>query len=532
MRRTLLVLTCLLLALPAAATDGARGAPAPTAPPSVTASTFLASGRGWGHGVGLSQYGALGFANEGWTYDQIISHFYPGTVLGPAPVARVRVLIAESKPSLTITSRSPFRVRDVFGTIYPLAAGSLRLGPKLRITVNGAPADLPGPVVFLPGTTPLELGGAYRGQIEVGVTGKRLSAINIVGVEQYLAGVVAREMPSAWPEEALKAQAVAARSYALAHRVGGKSFDLYADVRSQVYGGVAAETARVTAAVEATAGQVALFQGKVISAFFHSTSGGRTANVAEVFGESVAYLVPVDDPWSSLSPYHRWGPTPVSEAAVRKGLGLRSPVLALKLIRAPSGRVASVRVTTAAGETTVTGSTFRRAVDLRSTWLTGLATLSLTRPGGPVVYGRAVTLTGKAQGLKGAELQQRVAGVWTTLAKPGPTFSRVVRLTAPASFRLTAGKVPGPVLRVPVAPLVRAARAPGAIAGTARPPLPGAAVELQRLEGDRWLPVVVAALDERSAFRITFEPQPGSYRARVAPAAGFAEGLSGTIRIP
>jgi hypothetical protein len=62
--------------------------------------------------------------------------------------------------------------------------------------------------------------------------------------------------------------------------------------------------------------------------------------------------------------------------------------------------------------------------------------------------------------------------------------------------------------------------------------LPGAAVELQRLEGDRWLPVVVAALDERSAFRITFEPQPGSYRARVAPAAGFAEGLSGTIRIP
>src|SRR5687767_14954005 len=317
MRRTLLALTCLVLTLPAATADAARRAPAPAALPAVTAATFLASGRGWGHGVGLSQYGALGFANEGWTYDRIIGHFYPGTVLGPAPVARVRVLIAESKPSLTIVSRAPFRVRDVFGTIYALPAGSLPLGPRLRVSVNGAPTDLPGPVVFLPGTTPLELGGAYRGQIEVGVTGRKLSAINIDGVEQYLAGVVAREMPSSWPDEALKAQAVAARSYALAHRVAGKPFDLYADVRSQVYGGVAAETPRVTAAVEATAGEVALFAGKVISAFFHSTSGGRTADVAEVFGESVPYLVPVDDPWSSLSPYHRWGPTPVSDAALR-----------------------------------------------------------------------------------------------------------------------------------------------------------------------------------------------------------------------
>ena len=162
MRRTLLALTCLVLTVPAHAADAARHAAAP-APPSVTASTFLVSGRGWGHGVGLSQYGALGYANEGWTYDQIIAHFYPGTELGPAPVARVRVLLAESKPSLTITSRSPFRVRDVFGTIYPLAAGSVPLGPKLRVTVNGAPTDLPGPVVFLPGTTPLELGGVVPG---------------------------------------------------------------------------------------------------------------------------------------------------------------------------------------------------------------------------------------------------------------------------------------------------------------------------------------------------------------------------------
>ena len=98
-------------------------------------------------------------------------------------------------------------------------------------------------------------------------------------------------MPSAWPDEALKAQAVAARSYALSHRRRGKGFDLYADVRSQVYGGVRGEHPRTTAAIEATAGEVLLWEGKPIDALFHSTSGGTTLDAAEVFGKAVPYLV-------------------------------------------------------------------------------------------------------------------------------------------------------------------------------------------------------------------------------------------------
>ena len=96
MRRMLLALTGLGLALAASAPAGVR-APAPTTPAAVTATTFLVSGRGWGHGVGMSQYGALGYAQEGWTYDQILGHFYTGAELGPSPVARVRVLVAEAK---------------------------------------------------------------------------------------------------------------------------------------------------------------------------------------------------------------------------------------------------------------------------------------------------------------------------------------------------------------------------------------------------------------------------------------------------
>ena len=336
MRRMLLVLTGLGLALAVSAPAGVR-APSPTTPAAVTATTFLVSGRGWGHGVGMSQYGALGYAQDGWTYDQILGHFYTGAELGPSPVARVRVLVAEAKAGVTVRSSVPFRVRDVFGKTYPLPAGEVPLGPKLRVAVNGTPTELAGPILFLPGTAPLELDRAYRGQISVSATGQKLDAVNILGLEQYLQGVVAQEMPSAWPDEALKAQAVAARSYALAHRLSGKAFDLYADVRSQVYGGIAGESVRTTAAVQATKGQVLLWEGKPIDALFHSTSGGATLDAAEVFGQPIPYLVGVDDPHSVLSPVHRWGPVAVAETTLRKGLKLAVPVTSLRLTRGPLG---------------------------------------------------------------------------------------------------------------------------------------------------------------------------------------------------
>ena len=171
----------------------------------------------------MSQYGALGFANEGRGFAEILAHFYPGTTLGAAPVARVRVLLQEQRPAVTISSPVPFRVRDVFGKASQLPAGAYELGPALELPVNGVPTALAGPIIVLPGTRPLQIGAlaageAYRGQLVVSVTGRRLSVVNDVGLEQYLAGVVPKEMPAAWHPEALNAQAVAARSYALAHR--------------------------------------------------------------------------------------------------------------------------------------------------------------------------------------------------------------------------------------------------------------------------------------------------------------------------
>jgi stage II sporulation protein D len=476
----------------------------------------------------MSQYGALGYANEGWTYDQILGHFYTGTELGPAPVARVRVLVGEARPVLTVSSPVPFRVRDVFGKIYPLPAGSVPLGPKLWVTVNGAATELAGPIVFLPGSSPLVLDRPYRGQIEVGVTaGKKLNAVNVVGLEQYLQGVVAQEMPSSWPDEALKAQAVAARSYALSHLVRGKGFDLYADVRSQVYGGVAGEHPRTTAAIQATKGEVLLWEGKPIDALFHSTSGGKTLAAVEVFGKAVPYLVGADDPHSALSPVHRWGPTPVAEATIRKSLKLRAPVTALKLTRGPSGRVTTVQAVTAAGTTKVTGATLRFAAGLRSTWITALGSLSLSRPGGPAVYGKVLTVTGKAAGIKGAVLSQRIDGAW----QPLPGLSAKVKLLAPSSFRIAAGKVAGPVLNVPVAPLVRLGAAARSLSGTVKPLAAGTTVELQQFSDAGWTTVLEATSDEAGRFAAAVS-EPGVYRARTAPGAGFAEGLSAQLEVP
>jgi stage II sporulation protein D len=528
MRRMLLVLTGLGLALAVAAPAAVR-APSPTTPAAVTATTFLVSGRGWGHGVGMSQYGALGYAQDGWTYDQILGHFYTGAELGPSPLARVRILVAAAKAGLTVRSSVPFQVRDVFGKTYPLPAGEVPLGPKLRVAVNGTPTELTGPILFLPGAAPLELDRAYRGQISVSVTGQKLDAINVLGLEQYLQGVVAQEMPSAWPDEALKAQAVAARSYALAHRLSGKAFDLYADVRSQVYGGIAGEHVRTTAAVQATKGQVLLWEGKPIDALFHSTSGGTTLDAAEVFGKPIPYLVGVDDPHSALSPVHRWGLVAVAETTLRKGLKLAVPVRSLQLARARSGRVSTVQVTTSTGTTKITGAALRLAGGLRSTWVTQLVTLSLTRPGGPVRYGKSVALSGRANGVKGALLQQRIDGVWTKVA--GPALKAKVKLLAPASFRISAGKLAGSVLKVPVSPLLTVrSSAPLTVAGTVKPLAPGAAVELQLETEGTWSTVGTTTTGVEGAYTLAAD-QPGRYRARTAPAQGFAEGLSGQIEL-
>ena len=229
------------------------------------AATFVLKGKGWGHGLGLGQYGTQGYARDGGRdYRWILDHYYTGTTLGAAGVGRVRVLVASGASRVTVGSAASFSVTDANGRTYNLNAGTHTIRANLQVrSANGQLRTLAGPVRFDPGAAVLRLSGnAYRGFLRVRAQGGLVSAVNDIGLEPYVKGVIAWEMPASWHPEALKAQAVVARTYGLVSRKTGQWFDLYDDTRSQVYGGVRAEDARTNAAVDATQGEVARSRGR------------------------------------------------------------------------------------------------------------------------------------------------------------------------------------------------------------------------------------------------------------------------------
>ena len=500
---------------------------------------FVITGRGWGHGVGMSQWGANGFARRGMSYDRILTHYYRGTTIERAPVTKVRVLLAAGKRQLTIASAAPFRVREASGKIRRLPAGEHAFGPGLRVKPKGVKrrVALEWPIAFLPGEEPLRLGRRYRGTIQVDLSGGRLRAINVVGLEQYLYGVVPAEVPDDWPGEVLKAQAVAARTYALATRKIGGAFDLFPDVRSQVYRGIDEEEESTNEAVDATAGDVLMYRGRLATTYFFSTSGGRTASVADVWPGSnpVPYLVSVADPYDSISPHHIWGPIVLPAAKLQKVLKAPGRLADVRTTVNASARVASVIGVGSLGETSIRSGDLRRALGLRSTWFR-VCVLALTPPATPIIFGAAGKLTGTARGVGKAVLEQRVGAGWSAVAPVQPhangSFAVTVRPTAGTQYRLAAGSVRTAALPVGIAPRI-ALVPPGDLSeltGTVRPLLAGAAVEIQRLNGLAWQMVGRSTVDANGDFVVRLNVTPGSYRARIpAPGRGLVAGTSSPL---
>ena len=138
-------------------------------PTAAASPIFVVTGHGWGHGIGMAQYGAQGYASKGdKTYDWILEHYYPGTKLGPSPVASVRVLVADGRTRLTIGSAAAFSAKDANGKTLQIPKGTVTFGPGLHVTVNGTEHALTGPVRFTRGTRNLTVGGkAYRGAFVV-----------------------------------------------------------------------------------------------------------------------------------------------------------------------------------------------------------------------------------------------------------------------------------------------------------------------------------------------------------------------------
>ena len=336
------------------------------------ARTFVIEGRGWGHGVGMSQYGAQGFALRGYSFRRILAHYYPGTRLTRLPARRVRVLLAEGRRRVVISAKSSLRATDARGVSRTLRPGRYGLRAPLAVRFRGKRVRLTPPVTFDPGFRPLSLdGAAYRGSLVVHRSGASLSVVNDVRLERYVRGVVPWEMPDHWHPHALAAQAVAARSYALATLDPGRTYDLVADTRDQVYGGIRAEEDSTNRAIALTSGLVLTWSGRVALTLYCSTSGGRTAALPHGLpgNEWVPYLVARPDPYDALSPHHRWGPLVYNARTLARRLGLPA-VTSVRAVRNGSGRVASVEARWAGGKRWLPGRDVARALDLRSTWFT------------------------------------------------------------------------------------------------------------------------------------------------------------------
>ena len=490
------------------------------------------TGHGWGHGLGLSQWGAYGYATHGLAYDRILAHYYPGTELGQADVKTVRVLVAEGK-RVQLAAATSWTLADATGAKTALAGGPLTLDTKLAF--DGKALE---PPLTLTAKEPIAVDGrAFRGRLVVVPDGKQLDVVDVVPLEAYVEGVVPAEMPSTWAPEALKAQAVAARSYALANLAKGRPFDLYGDTRSQVYGGVGAETAAASAAVDATKGQVVLYRGKVADTLFFSSSGGRTASALESTGIDVPYLVPVDDPYDTLSPYHDWGPVLFDAAAVAERLKLSAPVASVAAGDGPSGRVETMVVTSDdAAQVTLTGNQVRSALGLRSTWFTPtlLQLLPRTRT---MTYGGAVSLTGFARGAAAVSLEAKPAGgTWAPAGDlelgAGGDFAAVVKPRVSTWYRLVWGTARACLARVTVSARVSAVVTPAGVQGTLRPGVPGAAVQLQQKPATGgWTTLSSTSADASSAWSFGGTLPAGTYRVRAAPGHGVAAGVSAPFTI-
>ena len=338
---------------------------------SASAATWVIKGHGNGHGVGMAQWGAYGFAKHGKGYRWILGHYFTHTRVGKTSDSRIRVLL-DSGPSSVGFSRATKacdrRLRR--HRRYEFVESGSEVILETQAGRNLAHCGRAGTAEGR-GAIRISGRGVYRGALKA-ISATGLLIINVVRLDAYAKGVVPNEVPSSWPQAALRAQAVAARSYALGVAKGG-SFDVYDDTRSQVYGGKPSETTRTSRAVEKTSDEVVRYRHRIATTYFSSSSGGETESIQFGFpgADPVPYLKSVDDPYDSASPDHTWK-VRYSQAQIESRLadlfsGSLRRIRVLK--RGDSPRIVLAKVVGSGGSSKVTGLGLQTRLGLKSTWM-------------------------------------------------------------------------------------------------------------------------------------------------------------------
>ncbi|HEX5468552.1 MAG TPA: SpoIID/LytB domain-containing protein [Gaiellaceae bacterium] len=503
---------------------------------------FVLKGSGWGHGVGMSQYGALGRALDGQSYKQILGFYYDGTTVGPGGQKKVRVLLTAGRSALRISSDAAFKV----GGKKLAANTAFRVVPtkdgRVRVVGKG---KFGSPVTASPKGELLRLDGArYRGSFRIHNHSGKLDLVNVVGLQGYLFSVVPREMPASFAAEALRAQAVAARSYAVRTERAGW-YDLYDDTRDQVYGGYeSGEPAAAVAAVKATAGEVVLYNGAVASTFFSSSNGGRTAASADTWGGVVPYLRSRKDPadLNPANPNRSWTVT-LSARALRSRLGAGKAPLDAVVSSRVSGRVNRIRFERGAWSQTLTGGPehFRSALGLRSSRFT-LGVLRLTASRTKVACNGRVRLNLLVRNVGSVTLQRRTTGssAWKNMAVKkvdSDEYTATARPCRGTTFRLHSPDASGSSVFVKVTPRIvfRDTQPAGGLRGLVSPlSLAGRTVHVTRERKDgTWKGVAAAVVRQDGKWRADFNVVEGVYRARINPpdSSGLVTGYSPKLTV-
>lgn len=374
------------------------------ASPAAATKTFTFRGRGWGHAVGMSQWGARGLAERGWLADRILTHYYRGTSRAQVSTPRgIRVGLLQEQTEIAVTGNGRFDLYDrtgarrasgVSGEMWriKLASGQISVTrPNGAVAfMSGSPVtvryEANGTLITMPKT-----GHSYKhGRVDVDINSStaKLRAILIVPFEQYLYGL--GEMPSSWPTESLKAQAIAGRTYALekVQRLGQNrpvcNCAVYASTADQAYVGSKQEVSRWVGAVDATKGRVVTYADRPIQAVYSSASGGYTENNEYVWGGgALSYLRGVCDPGdyaSGANPHNNWTYTIAGDVFGRRLAAYGYNVGAVERVSYPSPRGVSgrlravidsthggVTITGSKGTARVSGSSFRSILGMKST---------------------------------------------------------------------------------------------------------------------------------------------------------------------
>jgi SpoIID/LytB domain protein len=425
---------------------------------SAKSAQFTIHGAGWGHGWGMSQYGAYGAARKGLSWKRILAFYYRGTQLSTMPSGtRIKVWItADNDSSLRVLPASGLTVRDSTGRRYTLPAGPnytswriTRSGSGYRLSYRTRSGS------YLTKSTGLATGTwsfstpskivkvvlpngsvrSYRGTVALIKRGSGGRTINNVLLEDYVRGVVPAEMPTSWAADAVRAQAVAARSYALRLRDVGRysGYDI-CDTACQVYGGMGRETSNGNAAVRATAGTIVTYRGKAALTQFASSNGGYSAR------GDYPYLAAHRDLYDGVIKSQAWTrvltASSISRAWPSVGTVKQLQIASRDSAGAWGGRVKTIKIIGTSRTATVSGTTFQHMFGMRSSlYMVAGSSTPVAGVAAPVVQKQTSARSVVQKQSSARSVVQKQSGTWPVAHQPSATYPTLPgRYPAPASL--------------------------------------------------------------------------------------------------